>query len=98
MDSKRRLKLYILPLRELLNVFRQEVVPGKWFSLPVGVGVPSDAVVKTAYYMIERDAMGLVVYSDEFPEVADDCILPVADGCVGVERMVVQAASVGEFV
>ena len=97
MDRKRRLKLYILPLRELLNVFRQEVVPGKWFSLPVGVGVPSDAVVKSVHYMPERDAMGLVVYSDEFPEVVDDCVLPVVSGCVGIKRMVVQASSVGEF-
>ena len=76
MTEERRLRVYYLGHRHLLEFLRVKLTPDNWLQWPVVEGPPEGSVVHQVFHDPTRMAFGVIVSHESFPEIADSAEIP----------------------
>ena len=84
MVKERRLKVYYLSQKYLLEFLRVKLTPDSWLQWPVVEGPPEGSIVHHVFHDPTRMAFGVVVAHESFPEISDECEIPRSDDSLSV--------------
>ena len=76
MLEERRLRVYYLSQKYLLEFLRVKLAPDNWLQWPVVEGPPEGSIVHHVFHDPTRMAFGVVVSHESFPEIADSAEIP----------------------